>query len=971
MAESDGKVKLELSAETADFVASIKAASEQFKAAFGTMEKAAAESATKLDKAFGALKFRSLGEIKKEADQVRAAFDTITASAGKTSAEGQRAFRAMQDRLKALDAEAKGVRGSVASIGDASGLNSLMRNLLTTAAAFLSLRAAVNTVKQVIDIADNINDLTKKTGISAETLSLLKPIAEQSGTSIEGLATGLKFLAKSMSEAANGSKEDVATFKQLGVSATDSAGKLRPVEDVLMDIADVFAAMPAGAKKSELAMKVFGKAGADLIPFLDQGRFGIEALMVKMRELGVEMSGTTVKAADEFNDSLNDIKQALTGVMLQALKELLPTLQEFARNLVDAIKDKDSGIRTIANAFVVLSKAVVAVIKFVIRFGKELALVAGTLAALSVIGKISAALTVLGGVLPAITAGITAMRAAMTGLLVVLGTAATALGVVKAAILLLPAAIYAGGAIVEWFFKKFEIGSQKVSMLGPELQRYKGNLEQAVKTHQQFNAVIERLDNAKMTAAAEAVRKLKQAALENPGAKDELLEKAQEFASKVSGLQKRLDSERAELATLEKQRQDILRTGTEQTEKAKIDFQIEQTKRLLEQRKQAIDEAVRLEKQYAEAAIQWGERAAQARLSTADKLRDLSRKGMSEEAQQADIAAQAQEKLSAASAKANEAQRAAREGNAKAAEKAAQETERLASQADSLAGRLKDAGAAAAVIQQAGTLIEQSARSAQAANEQAAASMASSIAKQKTELAGLQQQLKDIETKKLLIEVDVKIDAARKSIADIEKEIGEAYTSLQAFAKTKGIDININAIDDQAKAKVAELQKPTESQHTVRPEARAAQATISALQQPTSSVHTIYIRKVEQNAAGGPVGFAGGGGVFRRMMGAIRGPGTATSDSIPAMLSDGEYVLRASAVRRWGLDFLNALNSGFMPAMAPPRYALGGLVGDSGGSSGDEVTINLNMSGQKMKMRSSRDTAMQLAGALRELARGA
>lgn len=53
--------------------------------------------------------------------------------------------------------------------------------------------------------------------------------------------------------------------------------------------------------------------------------------------------------------------------------------------------------------------------------------------------------------------------------------------------------------------------------------------------------------------------------------------------------------------------------------------------------------------------------------------------------------------------------------------------------------------------------------------------------------------------------------------------------------------------------------------------------------------------------------------------GLIVGAGTATSDSIPAMLSNGEYVIRASSVSRYGVDLMNAINTG--------RFASGGPVG--------------------------------------------
>ncbi|WP_257556409.1 phage tail length tape measure family protein [Sphingobium sp. CFD-2] len=57
--------------------------------------------------------------------------------------------------------------------------------------------------------------------------------------------------------------------------------------------------------------------------------------------------------------------------------------------------------------------------------------------------------------------------------------------------------------------------------------------------------------------------------------------------------------------------------------------------------------------------------------------------------------------------------------------------------------------------------------------------------------------------------------------------------------------------------------------------------------------------------------------------GAVKGPGTSTSDSIQAWLSNGEYVLNAAAVRRWGKTHLDMMNKG----VTPPRFAAGGIVG--------------------------------------------
>lgn len=93
--------------------------------------------------------------------------------------------------------------------------------------------------------------------------------------------------------------------------------------------------------------------------------------------------------------------------------------------------------------------------------------------------------------------------------------------------------------------------------------------------------------------------------------------------------------------------------------------------------------------------------------------------------------------------------------------------------------------------------------------------------------------------------------------------------------------------------------------------------------------------------------------------GSVDGPGTGTSDSIPAMLSNGEYVLNAQAVDRLGVPFLNGLNTGRLRG-----FASGGLVGSGGvagykaerGSNGGQVqNVNLSMNVSAMDASSFSD----------------
>lgn len=112
-------------------------------------------------------------------------------------------------------------------------------------------------------------------------------------------------------------------------------------------------------------------------------------------------------------------------------------------------------------------------------------------------------------------------------------------------------------------------------------------------------------------------------------------------------------------------------------------------------------------------------------------------------------------------------------------------------------------------------------------------------------------------------------------------------------------------------------------------------------------------------AIGGGAGGAGGGGfggLFGSLMGAfatggyVSGPGTGTSDSIPAWLSNGEFVVRASAVQSIGLDTLNEINRGRLPAPVRAssfgrvsKYADGGLVGSLAGATGGNTQVTLGL----------------------------
>ena len=237
------------------------------------------------------------------------------------------------------------------------------------------------------------------------------------------------------------------------------------------------------------------------------------------------------------------------------------------------------------------------------------------------------------------------------------------------------------------------------------------------------------------------------------------------------------------------------------------------------------------------------------------------------------------------------------------------------------------------------------------------------------------KQLKDISVSTLEAQINVSKEAA-KGYEGIGGKIDVATKALDAFKATlktvqdEKINVDIK-IDPNGVVQAVESIKAQVSQGAtlpIKPEASEAYRIIGDLSRPRSTTLTIYVTKVQTNAEGGYIShFAEGG--FARKAGYVSGAGTSTSDDIPSMLSNGEYVIKASAVNKWGRNFFDSLNNGSMPSIQ--GFAVGGLVGSTNSASNDTVNLNLNLGGKAFKLQGARDQAMGLASALQLLSRAA
>ena len=197
---------------------------------------------------------------------------------------------------------------------------------------------AVNSVKDFIQTGEELDKMSKRTGISVEALSELKFAAEQSGSSLETIEKGSKKLASSIFDAQNGVKASADAFEALGLNIMELQA-LSP-EEQFTATADALGAVADATTKSALAADIFGKAGTELIPLFSEGAEGMAALRQQAIDLGNTFSGDAAAQAAKFNDTVNELKQTIGGFGKDIAEKIVPILT----NLLDWFIDARPGI---------------------------------------------------------------------------------------------------------------------------------------------------------------------------------------------------------------------------------------------------------------------------------------------------------------------------------------------------------------------------------------------------------------------------------------------------------------------------------------------------------------------------------------------------------------------------------------------------------------------------------------------------
>jgi len=225
------------------------------------------------------------------------------------------------------------------SLGSKTGLASHagMAKVAIAGLAAGAVAAAVSISRMVTSVAkqnDEIAKLSTRLGASTEALSQLKFVAERSGVSFATFTMGLQRMTRRVAEAAQGTGESVKALKELGIEAR-ALSRLAP-EDQFSAIAEEISKVNSASDRVRLAMKLFDSEGVALVQTMTEGAAGIAKLRKEADTLGLTLTGSAAKEAEEFQDKITNITGAVDGLTKAFAEGAIGELNKFETTIGSA-----------------------------------------------------------------------------------------------------------------------------------------------------------------------------------------------------------------------------------------------------------------------------------------------------------------------------------------------------------------------------------------------------------------------------------------------------------------------------------------------------------------------------------------------------------------------------------------------------------------------------------------------------------
>lgn len=276
-----------------------------------------------------------LKDLEKQSDDTGEEVENLGEETGKTGDE-------MKDAEKESGKFGETLKSAVAKGAElaAAGIAAM------AAAATAAVGSIINAAGAAAEYGDNIDKMSQKLGMSAESYQEWDFIMQHSGSDIDKMTSSMNKLADAVQEPTD---KATAAFEKLGISIED-AQKMSQ-EDLFSATITALQKMESGTERTALANDLLGKSAMDLGALLNTSAEETEAMRQQVHDLGGVMDDEAVKTAAAYQDSLQNVKTAIGGItrnigasFMPSMIKIMDATAEVASGNNAAIKDVERGI---------------------------------------------------------------------------------------------------------------------------------------------------------------------------------------------------------------------------------------------------------------------------------------------------------------------------------------------------------------------------------------------------------------------------------------------------------------------------------------------------------------------------------------------------------------------------------------------------------------------------------------------------
>lgn len=228
--------------------------------------------------------------------------------------------------------------GKMKSLGGglAKGLTAAIGAVTTGVTALVATTA--DGIKKTAEYGDNVDKMSQKIGISKQAYQEWDFILQHCGANVDGLQASMKTLS-------NKAQDGSDSFAKLGISMDDVASM--STEDLFSSVVSGLQNMEEGTERTAIASELLGKSATELGALFNTTAEDTEAMRQQVHDLGGVMSDDAVSAAATFQDSLQNLQTAISGLSRGALAEFLPSVTSIMDGLTMIFSGDSSGIELI------------------------------------------------------------------------------------------------------------------------------------------------------------------------------------------------------------------------------------------------------------------------------------------------------------------------------------------------------------------------------------------------------------------------------------------------------------------------------------------------------------------------------------------------------------------------------------------------------------------------------------------------